>query len=77
MQINRQPVVNASNALPLFYTAPSQATLNSLTSTLSSLTAQLAAGGNVIPAYLNAGFTGIITSYQPWGNSNYEGLPIL
>jgi hypothetical protein len=73
IQLNRQPVVNASNALPMYYSMPSQATLNSLTSTLSSLQATEAAGGNIIPAYYNAGFTGIITSYQPWGNSTYNG----
>ncbi len=73
IQLNRQPVVNASNALPLYYTMPSQATLNGLTSNLSTLTAAYNAGGDVIPAYLNAGFTGIITSYQPWGSSTYHG----
>ncbi|SPE26950.1 conserved hypothetical protein [Candidatus Sulfopaludibacter sp. SbA3] len=73
IQLNRQPVVNASNALPLFYSQPSQATLNSLTNTLSALTNEYNASGNIIPAYLNAGFTGIITSYQPWGNSIYHG----
>jgi hypothetical protein len=73
IQLNRIPVVNASNALPVYNTAPSQATLNSLTNTLSGLNADLAAGGNVVPAYYNAGFTGIITSYQPWGNSTYYG----
>ncbi len=73
VQINRQDVVNASNGLPLYYTMPSQATLNSLTSTLSGLNAQLGAGGNIVPGYLNAGFTGIITSYMPWGNSTYYG----
>ncbi len=73
VQLNRQPVVTPSNALPLYYSMPSQATLNSLTSTLSGLNAQLAAGGNILPGYLAAGFDGIITSYQPWGNSIYNG----
>ena len=73
IQLNRQPVVTTANALPLYYSTPSQATLNSLTSTLSGLTGQLAAGGNILPGYLAAGFTGIITSYQPWGNSSYNG----
>ncbi|MGB6941675.1 MAG: carboxypeptidase regulatory-like domain-containing protein [Bryobacteraceae bacterium] len=73
VQLNRQPVVTPSNALPLYYSMPSQATLNSLTSTLSGLEGQLAAGGNILPGYLAAGFTGIITSYQPWGNSMYNG----
>jgi len=73
IQLNRQAVVNASNALPLYYAAPGQATLNSLTSTLSGLQAIKSAGGDVIPAYLSAGFSGVITSYQPWGSSTYHG----
>ncbi len=72
-QLNRQPIVNASNALPVYFSAPSQATLDGLTSTLSSLTGQLGTG-NIVPAYLAAGFTGILTSFQPWGNSSYNGL---
>jgi hypothetical protein len=67
------PVANASNALPWYTSAPSQATLNGLTTSLSALTTALAGGGNIDPAYKAAGFTGIITSYQPWGNSTYHG----
>lgn len=73
-QINRQPVVNSSNALPVYWSAPSQSVLNSLSSNLRSLNAALAAKGNIVPGYLAAGFTGIITSYQPYGNSTYNGL---
>ena len=72
-QLNRQPVVNASNALPFFLTAPSQAVLNGLTNTLAPLTAAYNAHGDIVPGFLAAGFTGIITSYQPWGNSIYHG----
>jgi len=72
-QLNRQPVVNASNALPVYFSAPSQATLNSLTNNLATLTAAYNAGGDIVPGFLNAGFTGIITSYQPWGSSTYHG----
>jgi hypothetical protein len=68
-QINRQPVVNASNALPVFYSMPSQAVINSLPNTLAGLQSI----SPVIPTYDNAGFTGIITSYEPWGNSTYHG----
>ena len=57
----------------VYFTAPSQATLNSLTNSLTRSTSQYNAGGTSIPAYLAAGFTGIITSYQPWGNSTYHG----
>ena len=72
-QLNRQPTVTPSNALPVYFTAPSQATLNSLTNNLTNLTNAYNAGGDIVPGYLNAGFTGIITSYQPWGNSTYHG----
>jgi len=73
IQLNRQPVVNAQDALPVYFSAPSQATLDSLTNTLANVTDLYNAQGNIIPAYLNAGFTGIITSYQPTGNSIYHG----
>jgi hypothetical protein len=72
-QLNRVPTVNGSNALPMYTTAPSQATLNSLTTSLAALTASYNAGSYLDPAYKAAGFTGIITSYQPWGNSTYHG----
>jgi hypothetical protein len=73
-QLNRQAVVNPSNALPVYLSAPSQATLNSLTSTLSGLTTLQANGGDIVPAYAAVGVTGILTSYQPWGSSSYNGL---
>jgi hypothetical protein len=72
-QLNRVPVVNGANALPFYTSAPSQATLNGLTTSLNGLNAAFAAKADVDPAYLAAGFTGIITSYQPWGNSTYHG----
>ena len=72
-QLDRLPVVNAANALPIYATAPSQATLNGLTSTLANLTAAYNAGGYLDPAYKAAGFRSIITSYMPWGNSTYHG----
>jgi hypothetical protein len=73
-QINRQPVVTAANALPVYYSAPSQATLNSLPNTLSALNTAYGNGGYLVPSYANAGFTGVLTSYQPWGDSSYHGL---
>ena len=51
-QLDRIPAVNASNALPIYSTAPSQATLNGLTSTLAKLTAI----SSLDPAYSAAGF---------------------
>jgi hypothetical protein len=68
-QLDRVPAVNASNALPIYSSAPSQATLNALTSTQAKLTAI----SSLDPAYSAAGFASTITSYQPWGNSTYHG----
>jgi len=73
LQLNRQPVVNASNALPVFFTAPSQATLNSLTSTLANLQTLSAGTGSLVPGYANAGFDSTITAFMPQGNSIYHG----
>jgi hypothetical protein len=73
-RIDTQPVVNAQNALPLYYSMPSQAQLNSLISTLSQLQAAYDAKGNILPQYLNAGFKSFITAYMPQGNSTYHGL---
>jgi hypothetical protein len=72
-RIDIQNVVNPSNALPVYFSAPSQSTLNGLTSTLSALNSNLAAQGNIIPAYLNAGFQSNIVGFMPYGTSFYNG----
>ena len=74
-QLNIVPIVNASNAVPLFWSMPSQATLNSLTNTVDNLEAIAGTPeGGLVPAYFNAGFnSSIITSYQPYGSSTYHG----
>jgi hypothetical protein len=69
-QINIAPIVNASNALPTYLAAPTQATLNGLTSSLDNLFTQ----SNVVPAYEAAGFTNPITTFMPFGQSIYHGL---
>jgi hypothetical protein len=72
-RLNVQTPVNSNNYLPTFTSAPSQAYLDSLGTTLSGLQAV----GNLIPAYNNAGFNGAnIVSFQPWGESNYNGLQV-
>ncbi len=73
-QLNYQPVVNSSNALPVYWgAAPSQATLNGFTNTLGALQTAYASHGDVVPSYLANGFTSKITAYMPWGNSVYHG----
>jgi hypothetical protein len=74
-QLNRQAIVNGSNALPVYTNAPSQATLNSLTSNLTTLNGELGTG-NIVPAYAAYGINGVLTSYQPWGSSEYNGLAL-
>jgi hypothetical protein len=71
--INGQSVVNASNALPVFFTAPSQATLNALPNTLAGLQTAFDNGGNTVATYANAGFISPITAFMPQGNSIYHG----
>ncbi len=73
IQLNRQPTVNSSNALPVYLAMPGVATLNSLTSTLPALQAAYENGGNIVPAYANAGFISPITAFMPVGNSTYHG----
>jgi hypothetical protein len=69
-QINVQPRVNTSNQLgttvgSTVLVAPATPTTN---------LAAINALSNIVPAWANAGFTGKITSYQPWSQSNYNGL---
>ena len=68
-QLNRRSRVTAANALPIFYSQPSAATIASLTNTLSAITAT----SSLVPSYAAAGFTSTITTYQPNGNSSYNG----
>jgi len=77
IQLNKQPVVNQFFYLPTYTTAPSQATLDALSTTLAAINTQAstAVGGEIVPAYLAAGFNkSTITSYQPEASSTYHGL---
>jgi hypothetical protein len=69
-QIDIQPRVTSSLFLPTFLTPPDQATINGLSTTLAQIQAQ----PNIIKAYTDAGFTGGITAFQPFGQSIYHGL---
>lgn len=69
-QINKQSKVTPTQFLPTYLTAPTQAQLDALTTTL----AQLQAKSAVVPAYAAAGFTNSITAYEPFGRSIYHGL---
>jgi hypothetical protein len=71
-RLNKFAPVTAANSLPTFLSAPSQAYLDTLGTTLD----QLQATGSTIPAFADAGFVSNITSFQPWGYSNYNGLQV-
>ena len=84
-QLNRNSLVTPANALPVFYSAPSAATLNGLANgicpaggaadaanciTVGSNQANL---NNPLAQY---GYTSTITGYEPLGNSSYHGLAL-
>jgi hypothetical protein len=69
-QINVQPRVNTSNQLG---TSVGSTTLIPAASSTTNLAA-IKALSNIVPTWLAAGFTTKITSYQPYSQSNYNGL---
>jgi len=70
-RLNRQPKTSASDNLPYFFTAPSQATLDAMTTTYSSINGN----SSYVPGYLAAGFTGNnVVGFLPYGASKYNGL---
>ena len=75
-RLNVGSVVNPSNALPVYFSAPTQATLDGLTSTLTALNAAYKpdGSGRFLPQYLNAGFNTNIVGFMPMGASTYHGL---
>jgi hypothetical protein len=74
-QLNRNAVVTATNNLPTYLQAPSQATLDALPLTLAQLTAEANPGtSSLINPFLPYGFPLTITAYVPRGNSVYHGM---
>ncbi len=71
-RLNRTTPVTLNSYLPTFLSAPSQAVLDSLGTTLAGLKAT----GSELPAYSNAGFDSNIVSFQPYGASKYNGMSV-
>lgn len=70
-RINKLAPVTATNSLPTYLTAPSQATLNSLPLTLATLQGE----SNLVPAFAANGFTNAaFVEDAPQGWSTYHGL---
>jgi Carboxypeptidase regulatory-like domain len=79
-QLNVQPKVTAANQLFTSINA-SGITIDPVTGVGTVATgptantlAQIEALSNIVPQYLAAGFTGKLTSYQPYSGSSYNGL---
>ena len=76
ISLNRQPVVNSSNALPMFLTAPSQATLierASRNTPAPPLTNRLQQRRLLQPGLPECRLHRHYHRLQPWGNSIYHG----
>jgi hypothetical protein len=77
-QINKQAKVTAANQLTTYLSgtvingAGTSATV--ATGPNANTLAAVSALSNIVPAFLAAGFTTSLTSYQPYGMSNYNGL---
>ncbi len=69
-QLNVQPRVDATHNLPTYLSAPATASLASLPNTLATIKSL----SNITPEFLAAGFTSKITTFQPYSESNYNGL---
>lgn len=71
-QLNIQDRVDPQHSLPTYLAAPSPVDLAALPNTLASIEAR----SNIVPAFANAGFTSKITTFEPWSESNYNGLAL-
>ncbi len=71
--------VTPTRFLPTYLTTPTASQLAGDTLTLGQIKGTVVPGGtSTFPnnAYAAAGFTQPITSYEPWGNSRYNGLAL-
>jgi hypothetical protein len=74
LRLNAASLVTPTLNLPTFFTAPSQATLNSLPTDLNTI---FNSGDGIVPAFDNAGFNGnFLFSSQPAGSSSYNALDV-
>ncbi len=75
-RINKFSLVTASQNLPTFLTAPTQAQLDASAITLGSIRGSNGLAGSTLPAYFAAGFTNPIVQFSPLGSSIYHGLAV-
>ncbi|HUA14394.1 MAG TPA: carboxypeptidase regulatory-like domain-containing protein [Verrucomicrobiae bacterium] len=78
--LNFYSYVTPTNSLPTYLSAPTQAQLDALPLTLDGPGGLLDQSYNCVTTcyvgepWLDAGFYSPITSFEPWGSSNYSGL---
>ncbi len=70
-QINVQPKVTTANQLG---TVGNGTTILSAPGSSATNLATIVAGSRIVPTWAAAGFTSTITSYQPYSQSNYNGM---
>ena len=77
-RLNRIPSVDSTHFLPYFTSAPTQAQLDSMSTTLTSLRNRFTGpfgGAGIDPAYAAQGFDLVnIVGFVPYGHSSYNGL---
>ena len=77
-RLNKVPSVDSTHFLPYYTTPPTQAQLDALTTTLSSLRSRYTGvfgGVGWAPEYAAQGFNlSNIVGFVPWGHSDYNGL---
>jgi hypothetical protein len=85
-QLNVTPPVTAANQLTTYLSGPvlttdpvsgityGQINTSATANTLGAIQNSVGAAGYITPAFYNAGYFSKITSYQPYGGSNYNGL---
>ena len=79
IQLNKQAKATKNNQLTTYFGAAAAqipASYNISTAPTVLTLAQINALSAVIPVYATAGFTGTITSYQPFSQSAYNGLDV-
>jgi hypothetical protein len=81
-RLNKTSPIGPNSYLPTYLAAPSQSVLDSLPYSVKCPAEGCAPGvtnlnqsvNSYVPAYLNAGFTGAVVAFEPYGYSNYNGL---
>lgn len=78
-RLNIVSPVTPTNSLPTYFTTPTAAQLDSDKLTLGAVESTIVPGGTATLPYNNLavyGFKNALSGYEPWGNSEYNGLAI-